>query len=207
MTRPTSKFLGNRDFHLHPLPYHEFRRMRDAAPRGVATAIVWDRFPGIRQITIQREIMERPDLSSDAKLVYGLLDFFYPVHPQLGLYEIAGLLGLGVSNVQRSVRDLEAVGLIKRSIRKERLPSGGVRSCRTRYYLTKVPHRFDEQPPAFLKTSLVHFDEQIREIFSNIDLDNLDKAEIKPRPPVGRVGRPKGAKDKAPRKCRRRNSN
>lgn len=158
---------------LEGLPYDEFVKLRDNGPRGVPTAIVWNECPGIQNIKVQREIMERPDLTSDAKLVYALIDFYFPIHPQLGAYLIAGLLGMSTPQVHRAVHELEAVGLMKRITHKERTASGGVRSQPGRYHITHVPRRFGNVPPTFLAMPLDDFDNKLKsEVFPKVDFDH-----------------------------------
>ena len=160
------------------LPYDQWRKLRDGAPRGIPTALTWNSFGTVQTIKLCRDIFERADLSSNAKLVYALIDFYYPFHPQIARWQIAGLLGMGTREANKAIKELVDAGLMRVHIHKERTPSGGIRSQPSRFLIEHPKSRFEDTPPTYLAMSIDDFDNKVKQIFPNIDFDHDIDAKI-----------------------------
>ena len=128
----------------------------------VAQAHEWmyDRLPDLQEFTIPRQVLERLDLSMQAKIIYGVLAAF-PRARRWRYSEISGLTGICSQHVALGLALLEERGLMERERYKQwngRLPS--------KYKLTPEPTRFvPGTPPRFLTSDISNIEEELKERF------------------------------------------
>lgn len=85
---------------------------RRVTTREEAHKYMYWRLSSITRYNLPRDVGERLDISSDAKLVYAFLNSF-TTSPRLYRTEIAGMCGLSLDAVSRALFDLQQVGLIR----------------------------------------------------------------------------------------------
>lgn len=125
-----------------------------------AHELMYDRLPDYREFILPREIMERLDLTPNAKLVYAVINAF-PTGRRWRMSEISGLTGLSCGNTAMALQLLEDRKLMARERDDSwngKLPS--------KYTVIKEPSRFDHHMmPKFLQNDIGNIEDELKERF------------------------------------------
>ena len=122
---------------------------------------MWDRFPGIKQYRMPREVADRVDIDMTAKMVYSFLSNF-TTGVRLTRSEIGGMCGLSLYQVSKGLYDLDAAGLLERKDFTVKTESGGFVALPSWYRVVTPPKRhIHKDPPAWTKSDISDLQEII----------------------------------------------
>lgn len=134
---------------------------------GQAAALMHDRMPNFKDMTIPRKVFERTDITPYAKLVYGVLASFKNGLPWR-IAEIGGLCGIPPRQVSTACKVLEEKGLLRRSTKNDKRWK---RKLPDKYYV--IPPKEDEGfgVPQFLSNDISKVQTELKEMFYGLEAE------------------------------------
>lgn len=128
-------------------------------------AQMWDRFPGIKQYRMPREVADRTDIGMEAKIVYSFLSNFN-AGVRLTRSEIAGMCALSLYQTAKGVYDLKAANLLEERVRNIKNDQGGIIKLPSYYRVFTPPKRhMYKRAPLWTKSDLSDLEEIVNEYF------------------------------------------
>lgn len=126
---------------------------------------MWDRFPGISQYRMPREVADRVDINLYAKMVFSFLSNF-PLGVRATMAEIGGMCGLSIYQVASGVYDLEQQGLLEWHQHRVEAPNNKYYATASWYKVITPPKRHRrKEPPKFIKTDISDLEEIVNAKF------------------------------------------
>lgn len=165
------------------------RHLLENGPQIIRTAYASNLFPGLKEITIPREILSSPAITPRQKLMYGLINHFYPFPCMMPSLYLSGLLNISVDAVTRDLMALRKAGLIRTKMHYYTKPGAKYVGGISRHYIVKQPKdKIKPRPPVWLASDISNFDEYIKNAFPKIDFskEELDAAIAKAKTPAQR---------------------